>query len=50
MASVVEGIAVVLAIALTLTFRQILKRENEKLDEKDRREGVDSEGKFRYIY
>lgn len=41
-----------LAICLTLTFREILKRENKKLDEKDRREGVDptAGSTFRYIY
>ncbi|OAQ65878.1 MFS transporter [Pochonia chlamydosporia 170] len=52
LASVVEGVAVLLAICLTLTFREILKRENKKLDEKDRREGVDptAGSTFRYIY
>ncbi|KAK5306854.1 hypothetical protein LTR99_002546 [Exophiala xenobiotica] len=56
MACTVEGIAIVCAIATTLVFRTILKRENRKLDEKEQAQGHEAamtEGtgeKFRYIY
>ncbi|KAL1847648.1 hypothetical protein VTK73DRAFT_10307 [Phialemonium thermophilum] len=56
MACTVEGIALVCSIALTVAFRFALKRENRKLDEKERAQGgeagvVDGAGeKFRYIY
>ena len=47
LACVVEGIAIVLSIALTLAFSEVLKRENKKLDE---REGGSGAGRFRYIH
>jgi hypothetical protein len=56
MACTVEGIAIVCAIATTLVFRTILKRENRKLDEKEQAQGHEAAmtggtgEKFRYIY
>ena len=54
MACMVEGIALVCAIVVTLVFRTILTRENKKMDEKDAARGGESgttpSTSFRYIY
>jgi hypothetical protein len=53
MACTVEAIAIVCSIILTLVFREILKRENRKLDQKELAEGAETApgpAKFRYIY
>jgi hypothetical protein len=41
-----------LAIGVTFTFREMLKRENKKLEERERLEGSESATteKFRYVY
>jgi hypothetical protein len=48
----VEGVAILLAICVTFTFRELLKRENKKLEERERIEGHESgtTEKFRYVY
>jgi hypothetical protein len=54
LACTVEAIAIVCSIVLTLVFRQILKRENRKLDLKEQEAESRGDGsgteKFRYIY
>lgn len=52
LACVVEGVAMLFAIGVTLVFRELLKRENKKLEERERIEGRESATsvKFRYAY
>lgn len=38
MAATIEAVAIVLAIVTTLTFREVLRRENKRLDQRDQNE------------
>ncbi len=55
MAATIEAIAIVLAMATTLAFREMLRRENNKLDQREQNEvengfsGQSGRKNFRYV-